>query len=250
MTDRGLWLQLRAELVLVLALVPEEGELESRPAEPMPSLISTLKTNHHSHWSTRKLLALVAERVLRASIAAEAPQERAVEPAAGEAQVDVMLPKVLADVVQARQRVEVDGKSGRRLAAMRFVTAFARKYRPLPLQVNRTRESSVPIQPDWNMLEEIDFPRLSKLRLEVDVEEPQTVYAFFVLPLLLPPTYSLALSGTFGQVFGYDKTFDRITPKTERPLQILDRVRYNTTTSDDPIIQDVSSTCLKSLHLH
>ncbi|KIO32786.1 hypothetical protein M407DRAFT_13823 [Tulasnella calospora MUT 4182] len=89
-------------------------------------------------------------------------------------------------------------------------------------KVNRSRESSVPIQPDWTMLEEIDFPRLSKLRLEVDLEEPKTV-------------------GTFGQVFAYDRTFDRITPKTERPLQILDRVRYNTTTSDDPIIQDLAS---------
>lgn len=55
-------------------------------------------------------------------------------------------------------------------------------------------------------------------------------------------------SGTYGQVFAYDRTFDRVTPKTERALQILDRVRYNTTTSDDPIIQDVSAAFPGSLN--
>ncbi|KAG8715704.1 hypothetical protein FRC08_010260 [Ceratobasidium sp. 394] len=38
---------------------------------------------------------------------------------------------------------------------------------------SRTRESSVPISPSWRILEEIEFPRLSKLRLEVD--EPETL---------------------------------------------------------------------------
>ncbi len=38
-------------------------------------------------------------------------------------------------------------------------------------QNNRTRESSVAISPDWAMLEEIEFHRLAKLRLEVDDPE-------------------------------------------------------------------------------
>jgi translation initiation factor 3 subunit D len=33
--------------------------------------------------------------------------------------------------------------------------------------------------------------------------------------------------------------FDRINTRTERPLQIVDRIRYNPTTSDDPVIQQV-----------
>ena len=37
----------------------------------------------------------------------------------------------------------------------------------------------------------------------------------------------------------YDKTYDRITTKSERPLQLVDRIKYNTTTSDDPVIQSV-----------
>ncbi|KAF8760234.1 Eukaryotic translation initiation factor 3 subunit D [Rhizoctonia solani] len=81
---------------------------------------------------------------------------------------------------------------------------------------SRTRESSVPINPSWRILEEIDFPRLSKLRLEVD--DPETLESY-------------------GKIFAYDKSYDRINTKNERPLQILDRIKYNTTTSDDPVIQ-------------
>nr|GAT46509.1 predicted protein [Mycena chlorophos] len=85
---------------------------------------------------------------------------------------------------------------------------------------NRTRESSVVISPSWSMLEEIEFHRLAKLRLEVD--EPVDL-------------------DSYGRLFAYDKTYDRITTKNEKPLQLVDRIRYNTTTSDDPVIQDLAS---------
>jgi translation initiation factor 3 subunit D len=39
------------------------------------------------------------------------------------------------------------------------------------LQGHRARESSVVISPQWSMLEEIEFHRLAKLRLEVDEPE-------------------------------------------------------------------------------
>ena len=38
----------------------------------------------------------------------------------------------------------------------------------------RAREASVTVLPDWNMLEEIEFHRLAKLRLEVD--DPEDLY--------------------------------------------------------------------------
>jgi len=41
----------------------------------------------------------------------------------------------------------------------------------IPSKSNRTRESSVAIDPSWQMLEEIEFHRLAKLRLEVDEPE-------------------------------------------------------------------------------
>ncbi|KAJ3760860.1 eukaryotic translation initiation factor 3 subunit D [Lentinula raphanica] len=84
----------------------------------------------------------------------------------------------------------------------------------------RTRESSVVISPQWSMLEEIEFHRLAKLRLEVD--EPENI-------------------DSYGRLYAYDKSFDRITTKTEKPLQQLDRIKYNTTTSDDPVIQQLVS---------
>lgn len=43
------------------------------------------------------------------------------------------------------------------------------------LQNNRTRESSVAISPQWTMLEEIEFHRLGKLKLDVDEAEDMSV---------------------------------------------------------------------------
>ncbi|KAH9943192.1 translation initiation factor eIF-3 subunit D [Epithele typhae] len=86
-------------------------------------------------------------------------------------------------------------------------------------KTGRARESSVAISPDWAMLEEIEFHRLAKLRMEVD--EPEDLESY-------------------GRVYPYDKTYDRITTRTEKPLQLLDRIKYNPTTSDDPVIQQLA----------
>ncbi|KIR53284.1 eukaryotic translation initiation factor 3 subunit D [Cryptococcus gattii Ru294] len=79
----------------------------------------------------------------------------------------------------------------------------------------RTRDSSVTIGPEWEVLEEIDFNRLSKLSLTV--EDPEDL-------------------ASYGTVQAYDKAFDRINTRNEKPLEIVNRVRYNPSTSDDPII--------------
>ncbi|WVR05058.1 eukaryotic translation initiation factor 3 subunit D [Kwoniella sp. DSM 27419] len=79
----------------------------------------------------------------------------------------------------------------------------------------RTRDSSVTISPEWQVLEEIEFVRLGKLNLSVDEGEDVE---------------------TYGTVQAYDRAFDRINTRNEKPLEILDRVRYNTSTSDDPVI--------------
>ena len=50
----------------------------------------------------------------------------------------------------------------------------------------------------------------------------------------------LDCSETYGRVYPYEKSYDRITTRTEKPLQLLDRIKYNPTTSDDPVIQEVS----------
>ena len=50
----------------------------------------------------------------------------------------------------------------------------------------------------------------------------------------------LDCSETYGRVYPYEKSYDRITTRSEKPLQLLDRIKYNPTTSDDPVIQEVS----------
>ena len=45
---------------------------------------------------------------------------------------------------------------------------------------------------------------------------------------------------SYGRLFAYEKSYDRVTTKTEKVLQLVDRIKYNTTTSDDPVIQQVS----------
>jgi translation initiation factor 3 subunit D len=85
----------------------------------------------------------------------------------------------------------------------------------------RTRDPSVLVGPDWEQEEEIEFSRLSKLRLDVNAGEDISSY---------------------GTLYEYDRTYDRISSvRFEKPLQPMDRVRYNITTSDDPILQDMAS---------
>ncbi|GAA5855599.1 hypothetical protein JCM5353_008159, partial [Sporobolomyces roseus] len=86
----------------------------------------------------------------------------------------------------------------------------------------RTRDASVNIASDWQQLEEIEFSRLSKLRLDVDTDDPETL-------------------SSHGFLYEYDRVFDRVNTKNEKPLQVVDRLRYNPSTSDDPIIQDLAA---------
>ncbi|PWN38360.1 translation initiation factor eIF-3, subunit D [Meira miltonrushii] len=92
----------------------------------------------------------------------------------------------------------------------------------------RTRDPSVVVGPDWEQIEEIEFSRLAKLRL--DVGEGEDI-------------------SQFGSLFEYDRSYDRITSvRFEKPLQPMDRVRYNPTTSEDPILQELASKPVEKLH--
>jgi translation initiation factor 3 subunit D len=84
----------------------------------------------------------------------------------------------------------------------------------------RTREPSVTIRPDWSMLEEVDFNRLSKLNLQAPEGEDVDTYGF---------------------LYYYDRSYDKAPVKNaERRLQSLDRAAYNVTTSQDPVIQELA----------
>lgn len=47
-------------------------------------------------------------------------------------------------------------------------------------------------------------------------------------------------SERYGGMEFYDKTYDRVSTKTERPLQRVHRVFHLVTTTDDPVIEKVS----------
>lgn len=84
----------------------------------------------------------------------------------------------------------------------------------------RNRDASVNIKPDWALLEEIDFNRLTKLNLDTDEGEDIDSYGF---------------------LYYYDRSFDKpATKSNERKLNVVDRASYNVTTSSDPVIQELA----------
>jgi translation initiation factor 3 subunit D len=84
----------------------------------------------------------------------------------------------------------------------------------------RNRDASVNIKPDWKMLEEIDFNRLAKLNLDTDEGEDLDSYGF---------------------LHYYDRSYDKQPVKAaERKLNVVDRLVFNTTTSVDPVIQELA----------
>ncbi|PWA67468.1 hypothetical protein CTI12_AA315310 [Artemisia annua] len=82
-------------------------------------------------------------------------------------------------------------------------------------------KSSVDIQPEWNMLDQIPFSAFSKL--SYNVGEPEDLV-------------------TCGAVEGYDKSYDRTTPKNERRLErFKNRNFFKVTTTDDPVIRRLAN---------
>lgn len=81
----------------------------------------------------------------------------------------------------------------------------------------KSREASVTVKSDWIVIEEMDFPRLGKLALPNIGEPSDLVQA--------------------GSLEYYDKGYDRVNVKTEKPLQRIDRIFHTVTTTDDPVIR-------------
>lgn len=82
----------------------------------------------------------------------------------------------------------------------------------------RLRESSVKVGSSWNIIEEIEFSRLGKLMFDVgDGEDIET----------------------WGKAPYYDKTYDRVSTRNEKPLVKTEKVKLNPTASEDPILLKV-----------
>merc|ERR1712241_795043 len=84
----------------------------------------------------------------------------------------------------------------------------------------KQRESSVTVRPDWIVIEEMEKTQLSKL----------------TLPTVSEPT-DLLCCGTMEY---YDKAYDRVNVKSEKPLKRIDRIFHTVTTTDDPIIRKLT----------
>jgi translation initiation factor 3 subunit D len=80
----------------------------------------------------------------------------------------------------------------------------------------RTREASVDVRPEWVVKGQITFPELQKL--STDVPEGAEVYSC-------------------GSLRYYDKQYDRVNPKADRPLVAADdKAFFKVSTSDDPVM--------------
>lgn len=85
----------------------------------------------------------------------------------------------------------------------------------------RNRDASIQVKPDWQLLEEVDFARLTKLNLDTPDGEDLDSYGF---------------------LYYYDRSYDKQPglKSAERKLNVLERAAYNVTTSSDPILQELA----------
>ncbi|XP_019868085.1 eukaryotic translation initiation factor 3 subunit D [Aethina tumida] len=84
----------------------------------------------------------------------------------------------------------------------------------------KIRDASVTVRPDWVTIEEMDFPRLGKLSLP-NIKDGDDIMCC-------------------GELEYYDKTYDRVNVKNEKPLQSVNRIFHTVTTTDDPIIRKLT----------
>jgi translation initiation factor 3 subunit D len=86
----------------------------------------------------------------------------------------------------------------------------------------RDTAASVNVKPTWKVVEEMDFIRLNKLSLP-NVGEGVDLYKC-------------------GSLEYYDKQYDRVTTRAEKPLLKVNRPQFTVTTTDDPIIRKLAKT--------
>jgi translation initiation factor 3 subunit D len=91
------------------------------------------------------------------------------------------------------------------------------------------RDWSVELNPDWPVKSEIPLPALYKLSLGKDMTDPKAKKDLQIHPTQLQMCGSLPT---------YDKAFDRISPKLDKPLTRGQGNIYNVTARDDVTLQE------------
>jgi len=96
-------------------------------------------------------------------------------------------------------------------------TGFSSNRRGFP----SFKEWSVQTKPEWNLMREIMLTSMAKLQIDAkQVQMEDVVWA--------------------GNLPNYNKVFDRLTTKTERPMRRYEDLNFfNVTTSDDPILPEM-----------
>jgi translation initiation factor 3 subunit D len=96
-----------------------------------------------------------------------------------------------------------------------------RYYQPYQQRQERIRGPSVDIQSTWTLRDEMDLKTLEKAKHFLE-DEPTTLLSC-------------------GSVFPFDKTYERVNTKNDRPLDKTDHAFPKVTTSDDPHIRAFAS---------
>ncbi|RDD37503.1 Eukaryotic translation initiation factor 3 subunit D [Trichoplax sp. H2] len=97
--------------------------------------------------------------------------------------------------------------------------SYGRGHHQQPQAKHRT--ASVEVLYNWKEFDEISFAQLSKLNLP-DVGQPEDLYCC-------------------GSMEYYDKSYDRVNVRNEKPLLPVNRTFHKVTTTDDPIIRKLTS---------
>lgn len=77
--------------------------------------------------------------------------------------------------------------------------------------------SSIEVRPEWQVIEQMDFASLNRLSSET-IPKPVDLYLC-------------------GQLEFYDKAYDLVNPRAEKPIGRTQRVPHDVTTSDDPLMR-------------
>ncbi|KAL7646022.1 UNVERIFIED_CONTAM: hypothetical protein RMT77_002923 [Armadillidium vulgare] len=99
---------------------------------------------------------------------------------------------------------------------------FQRRWNQRGQPAIKNRDASVTVRPEWKVMEEMDFPRLAKLSLP-NIDDPKDLYCC-------------------GSMEYYDKAYDRVTVKNDKKLQRINRIFHKVTTTDDPIVRQLTKT--------
>jgi len=122
---------------------------------------------------------------------------------------------------QSNQQRGGKSQGGKRQSLSRNAYNYRGRYADQMMgQAIRRREPSIEIKPEWTEIYVVEFSHLNK----VSTEEPQPVDLT-----------------SAGEIVAYDKSFNSITLKNTKPLEGNKNTFYTVTTSEDPILKELSN---------